>query len=116
MKTYEILKQEFVFLLFISLAVLAPADVVLIGNNLPYPSVLDGDFDTVRGGWRAFNQTPHWTSKAVKGGHKLGLAYGMISSGGNPLATYESPVLDHNPAYTKIIRQQCGLVGESDDE
>lgn len=78
------------------------ADIVLIGSDIPHKSVLDGDFDTIMSGWRAAKQSPHWTSKAIKGGHKLGLAEGRISSGGNPVATYESPVLDHNPAYGEI--------------
>ena len=84
------------------LVMVAHADIPLIGSNIPHESELDGDFDTVWSGWRQFKQSPHWTSKVVEGGHKLGLAEGRISSGGNRVATYESPVLSQNPAYSRI--------------
>ncbi|TWT78850.1 Amylopullulanase precursor [Planctomycetes bacterium CA13] len=97
----NLIKVVSIFSLF-GFAVCAKADIVLIGSDLPNESVLDGDFRTIMSGWRQFRQSPHWTSKAVIGDMKLGLAEGRISSGGNLVATYESPTLDHNASYAKV--------------
>lgn len=77
------------------------ADIPLIGCNIPNESLLDGDFENTMSGWRQYRQSAQWAANAVKGRNRLGLAEGRISSGGNAVATYESPVLDHT-AYQKI--------------
>jgi len=80
----------------LTLALPAASDTALIGLNLPEASLLDGDFNLVRNAsWRKYKQTPHWTSKAVEGNRKVGLSADRISSGGNAVATYDSPILDH---------------------
>lgn len=71
------------------------ADVVLIGSDIPNASVLDGDFDSIKAGWRNPAQSPYWTTEAVKGGGKVGFAEGCLMISGGSLATAESVVLDH---------------------
>ncbi|VGO22439.1 hypothetical protein [Pontiella sulfatireligans] len=71
------------------------ADVVLIGSDIPNKSVLDGDFDQLRAGWRTPAQSPYWAAKVVKGGGKVGEALGQMMNNGATLATVESIMLDH---------------------
>ncbi|EMI52695.1 putative secreted protein [Rhodopirellula sallentina] len=74
------------------------ADTTLIGLNLPDKSVLDGDFADVHPApWRSAFQSPHWTTRAVKGNGKVGLASGRMMNDGVPVVVIESPVLDHTP-------------------
>lgn len=73
----------------------AVADVPLMGSNLPGKSLLDGDFEEVRAGWRNPGQSPYWTTKVVEGNGKVGFALGRMMNGGAAKATVESRVLDH---------------------
>ncbi|MDP4611810.1 MAG: glycoside hydrolase family protein [Opitutales bacterium] len=71
------------------------ADVILLGSNLPAESVLDGDFEQLKAGWRAPQQSPYWTTELVRGQGKVGFALGQLMNNGATLATAESKVLDH---------------------
>ncbi len=72
------------------------ADVVLMGQNLPGQSVLDGDFEAVKAGWRNPGQSPYWkTDVAGAGWGHAGFALGKMMNTGKERATFESVVLDH---------------------
>jgi hypothetical protein len=90
----RILHRVFAGLLLFTSASLS-ADVVLIGNNLPEQSVLDGDFEQIKAGWRTPKQSPYWTTELVRGKGKVGFALGKLMNDGATLATAESKVLDH---------------------
>lgn len=71
-------------------------DVVLIGSNIPHESVLDGDFERIRAGWRNPAPSPHWTTEIHGTGYgHVGFALGKMMNTGITLATVESRVLDH---------------------
>lgn len=77
------------------------ADVPLIGRSLPGASLLDGDFEEVRAGWRQPKQSPYWKTEIVKGQGKVGCALGNLMNNGASVATAESVVLDH-PALQQL--------------
>lgn len=79
----------------VGLGMTAQADVTLLGINLPGPSVLDGDFDQIRAGWRAPQPSPYWVTNVIKGNGRVGCALGQMMNGGATTATLESVVLDH---------------------
>ncbi|MDF7824810.1 hypothetical protein P4B35_12365 [Pontiellaceae bacterium B12227] len=70
------------------------ADVPLIGSNIPHESLLDGDFEEIKAGWRQPKASPYWTTEIVDG-WGVGFALGKMMSNGAKLATFESVVLDH---------------------
>lgn len=71
------------------------ADIPLIGSDIPNQSVLDGDFEEIRAGWRQPKPSPYWTCEVVKGSGKVGEALGRMMNNGATVATVESIVLDH---------------------
>lgn len=73
----------------------ARADTVLIGRDIPRDCVLDGDFDQIQAGWRNPEPSPHWTTRVVEGGGKIGFALGKMMNDGAAVAAFESTMLDH---------------------
>ncbi|MGC6455672.1 MAG: hypothetical protein ACON39_07590 [Coraliomargaritaceae bacterium] len=93
------------FWLFVPAALSGTTDVVLIGNNLPETSILDGDFEEIpKAPWRQALQSPYWQTEIIEGWGKVGLAEGRMMNNGATRAIIESPVLDH----TKIKSLQAG--------
>ena len=75
---------------------IANADTVLIGQNIPNRSVLDGDFEEIKANWRNPKPSQNWSAKVVKGYGKAGFAMGAMMNAGALSAVFESNVLDHS--------------------
>ncbi len=77
-----------------------PAQIVLLGDNAPYENVNDGDFSAIWGYWRKGEQSPFWTTRAIKGEseYTIGLHHGTLFSM-YEVAVAESNILNTNPEY-----------------
>ncbi|MGC6424150.1 MAG: hypothetical protein ACON4O_04105 [Lentimonas sp.] len=71
------------------------ADVPLIGSQIPDVSLLDGDFEELKAGWRTPKQSPYWITEVVRGGGRVGVAEGKMMNNGATLATVESVPLEN---------------------
>lgn len=76
------------------------AQIVLLGENIPYANVNDGDFEAIPGYWRQSKQSPFWKTYNVKGPgeYKMGIHNGTMFSI-NDVGITESKILNTNPNY-----------------
>ncbi|MFC2099161.1 hypothetical protein ACFLSP_05410, partial [Bacteroidota bacterium] len=63
----SLFKRFILYLFFLFLGIPVSSQIALIGDNAPHPNILDGDFNAVWTYWRAAAQSPHWTTKIIKG-------------------------------------------------
>ncbi|SIS49049.1 hypothetical protein SAMN05421766_102349 [Zobellia uliginosa] len=91
-----------VLLLFCHLGL--SAQIVLLGDNAPYPNVNDGDFNLIQSGsWRLGLQSPFWTPsmEPQKEGHSMGLFAGRYFSSFD-YAYIDSKPLNTTPGYQDL--------------
>ena len=82
----------------------SPAQITLLGDNLPHQNMNDGNFETIKGYWREAKQSPFWVTKIVDGGDNntpIGLHNGTMFSS-NTIGIIESKILNTNPEYQKL--------------
>lgn len=74
--------------------------LVLLGDNLPFGNVCDGNFELVRGYWRQSKQSPYWKTKVIGGPaeYQMGLHNGTLFCA-DSIGVAESVLLNTNPHY-----------------
>ncbi|MFC2111703.1 hypothetical protein ACFLTA_00395 [Bacteroidota bacterium] len=98
----SLFKRFILYLFFLFLGIPVSSQIALIGDNAPHPNILDGDFNAVWTYWRAAAQSPHWTTKIIKGKDPMGVTYGTLFCM-NEEGIAESKVLNTNPDYQQPV-------------
>lgn len=99
--THMKIKCSFLLFLLYALSSYIHAQIVLVGDNPPQGSIMDGNFDMVRGSWRQAKQSPFWKTTVIEGEFSMGLHAGTLFSS-NEIGKAESLILNANPAYQQV--------------
>ncbi len=77
------------------------AQIPLLGDNIPFENIHDGDFELVNAYWRQAKQSPFWETKTIKGNAPLGIHYGTLFCS-NHIGEARSIVLNTNENYLEL--------------
>ncbi len=77
------------------------SQISLLGDNIPFENINDGDFELVNAYWRQAKQSPFWETKAVKGKEPLGIHYGTLFCS-NDIGEAKSIILNTNANYPEL--------------
>ncbi len=72
------------------------SQITLLGDNIPYGNIRDGDFESVKAYWREAKQSPFWKTHILKGDIPMGIHRGKLFSA-NEIGVAESEPLSGNP-------------------